>query len=168
MIGFSVKHVIKKLQGKMHEWLQCKSRTQKNVVKNTMIGFSGKNVLKKISEKCMKTVKMCIFHFQWKKRSGIRSLPISPVLSYSTGSHIQFGRASRTYMQSKKHLDNRITSSLLTSSLVTFLHSLLVVVGQHFFVWTLWLICPHLEMSKQVAPLSLPCSRQDRPFRERF
>ena len=96
MIGFSVKRVIKKLQGKMHEWLQCKSRTPKNVVKNTMIGFSGKNVLKKISEKCMKSVKMCIFHFQCKIRSGIRSLPPKPMLT-EFGIHYKLESCARFF-----------------------------------------------------------------------
>ena len=77
MIGFSVKRVIKKLQDKIHEDLQCKLRTIKNLVKNTLIGFSGKNVLKKISGKCMKSTNIRNFHFQCKKRSGIRSLPMS-------------------------------------------------------------------------------------------
>ena len=100
MIGCSVKHVIKKPQGKIHEWLQCKSRIFKNVVKNTLIGFSGKNMLKKFSGKCMKSIKMRIFHFQCKKRSGIRSLP-SPHLPFQSRQWQTFFIILRDLLQTK-------------------------------------------------------------------
>ena len=70
----------KKLQGKIHKRLQCKSHTSKNLVRNTLIGFSGKNVPKKISGKCMKSTNIRNFHFQCKKRSGIRSLPEAHIM----------------------------------------------------------------------------------------
>ena len=63
MIGFSVKHIIKKTQEKMHKQLQCKLHVLKNVGINALNDLSGKNMLKKFSEKCMKAKRLCIFHY---------------------------------------------------------------------------------------------------------
>ena len=75
MTSISAKGIIEKTQEKLHEQLQCKQYIFKSAGENVFIGFSGKNMLQKISKKCMKLEVLCIFHFQCKKRSGIKSLP---------------------------------------------------------------------------------------------
>ena len=60
MIGFSVKHIIKKTQEKMHKQLQCKLHVLKNVGKNALMTLVEKTCSKNLVRNAWK-LSVCAF-----------------------------------------------------------------------------------------------------------